>query len=81
MDVLQEKLKPYTKVPNPNDPLELPNAIGHWIRRHPTGEGQDEMLTVNRDESGELFWYFNGRPVMDFDKGEYYGPLKLVPVE
>lgn len=65
----------------PHKRRRLPDAPGIWIRRvRERGRVSDELCPVDRDASGELVWFYNGRPVMSFDRGSYIGPFRLMPV-
>lgn len=58
------------------EPAELPTCPGFWVVRD--SERNEDVICVGERDEGELFWWSTGRPLMDFDKGEYFGPFKLV---
>lgn len=64
----------------PHKRRRLPDAPGIWIRRvRESGRICDELCPVDRDAGGDLVWFYNGRPVMSYDRGSYIGPFRLTP--
>jgi hypothetical protein len=68
-------MREWTSVPE--KPVPLPDAPGWWIQRQ---RGADVSIPVFRTDEGRLIFFYGGRYVMDYDRGEWYGPLRLVPL-
>lgn len=53
----------------------LPDSAGYWIRCE---DGFESVCLIDLDDAGKLAHWCNGRPVMDYDRGEWWGPFSLL---
>lgn len=67
------------------EPVELPTCPGFWVRRRYLDDENyiESVEIVDRDPVfDELIWFAENRPIIrESDKGEYYGPFKMVRLD